>query len=156
MAQLPLSPGGGKDLGVDMIGADTVEHSPNLQALSLHAPNLLVAKAPQRPSPPPRQPSDGWLGAPIPLAESVTGKRPALRLMVAVLEQAVDDLQTNRHASDLSRRALYLDAYTWASSSDRSHAFTFLNVCEALGYSAAAIRRRVLLEPPAPLRPRTL
>ena len=116
-----------------------------------HASNLLsVTSAQRRPGPPPRQVPDGWLGAPILVIEPVTGKRPALRLMVAVLEQAVDDLQANRHAGDLSRRALYIDAYTWASSSDRSHAFTFLNVCEALGYSAAAVRRRVLAEPPGP------
>ncbi len=125
--------------------------------METHAPSLMpVANLQRPPTPPSRQPPDGWLGAPIPFADPMTGKRPALRLMIAVLEQAVDDLQANRHANDLSRRALYLDAYTWASSSDRSHAFTFLNVCEALGYSPTAIRRRVLLEPPSPRRPRTL
>jgi hypothetical protein len=131
-----------------------IEHGPNLHAPNLHPTNLMVPNAGQRPSVPQRQSPDGWLGVPIPLVESLTGKQPALRLMIAVLEQAVDDLQTNRSANELSRRALYLDAYTWASSSDRSHAFTFLNVCEALGYSPTAVRRRVLHEPPPPLRPR--
>jgi hypothetical protein len=75
---------------------------------------------------------------------------PAIRLMGAVLEQAVCDLATYRNATDALQRRLYLDAYAWTASGDRSHPFAFLNLCDALGYSPDAVRRRVLGA--APLR----
>ena len=77
-------------------------------------------------------------------AASAWQSRASTRLMHAVLEQAVRDLLRYRDAQCRVPRTIYRDAYRWVLSSDRSHPFSFVNLCEALGYWAPAVRRNLL------------
>lgn len=81
---------------------------------------------------------------------------PSARLMNAVLEQAADDVMKLAHAAPREREK-YLDALRWTTDVDTSHPFSFVNLCEALGYSATALRTRLLAAyvPVAPARRRT-
>ncbi len=123
--------------------ANTVGHGAVSLGVSFGVSPFVTPPRPQ-PRPTREQTTDALIGVPILHGPPASSDRPALRLMIAVLEQAIDDLRAHRGAAELWRRQLYMDAYTWTASSDRSHAFTFLNVCEALGYSPSAVRRRVL------------
>lgn len=63
--------------------------------------------------------------------------------MRAVLFDAVNEMTKSRHVEGrLSKRREELEA--WFASEDRTHPFSFLAICDALGYSASWIRRRVL------------
>ena len=68
-------------------------------------------------------------------------------LFAAVLEQALDDLERYRDSRDPWLHRLHRDALAWVDCADRRHAFTFVNVCEALGYEPSAVRRRLLVRP---------
>jgi hypothetical protein len=71
---------------------------------------------------------------------------PHKRLILAVLQTVVDDCQ-----GSLSRRRTgqgaatnaqaYRDARAYVSSTDRSYAFSFENLCEAVGLDAGSLRR---------------
>lgn len=63
------------------------------------------------------------------------------RLRLAILEDALRYYHQYRDATDRRSRALYEDAAEWFTSADRSEAFAFENVCDALGLDAAFIRR---------------
>ena len=65
-------------------------------------------------------------------------------LACAILEQAVRDLRTFRNARRQRDRRWYFDAHGWVTSDDRSYAFSFVNICEALGLSVDALRARLL------------
>jgi len=63
--------------------------------------------------------------------------------MRAVLLDAVNEITKSRRGDGrLDKRRAELEA--WFTSEDRTHPFSFLAICEALGYSASWIRRRVL------------
>jgi hypothetical protein len=66
--------------------------------------------------------------------------RPEHALLLAVVGQALLDLQRFRHARQSRRRRLYADAYRWVMSRDRSHPFSFVNMCETLNLSPDALR----------------
>jgi hypothetical protein len=71
--------------------------------------------------------------------------QPEEALLYALLEQAMRDLRSDRRSARLrGARRLYLDAYRWVSSLDRSYPFSFLNVCEMLRLSPQAVRARLL------------
>ena len=55
------------------------------------------------------------------------------RLMVAVLEDAVNCFQKQVNAVDPKARQLYLDAEEWITSTDQTWFFSFVNVCHTLG-----------------------
>lgn len=63
------------------------------------------------------------------------------RLMIAVLEDAVDVYRKLAGARDNRRRALFEDAEAWLESSDRSWIFSFENICDVLGLDAGYLRR---------------
>jgi hypothetical protein len=71
---------------------------------------------------------------------------PRKRLMLAVLMTAVDDCQNSMHrrpaghGSSSGRRALS-DALAYISSTDRTWAFSFENLCDAVGVDAGSLRR---------------
>jgi len=69
---------------------------------------------------------------------------PEMALLRGILEQALIDLRQHRDARYGWNRHVYFDAYHWIASRDRSHAFAFENVCEALDLSARAVRKRLL------------
>lgn len=56
-------------------------------------------------------------------------------LLFAMLEQAALDLQSRRFGRRREARRNYSEARQWVTSNDRSHPFSFVNICEALKLS---------------------
>jgi hypothetical protein len=69
---------------------------------------------------------------------------PEMILAVSVLGQAANDLQNFRFARRRRRQRLYMEAYNWVASSDRSWPYAFLNLCDALRLSTESVRARLL------------
>jgi len=68
---------------------------------------------------------------------------PEVALLHALLEQALRDLRLTGHPRRALKR-LSREAYKWVASADRSHPFSFVNVCDTLGLSANAVRMHFL------------
>jgi hypothetical protein len=66
------------------------------------------------------------------------------RLMVAVLEDALNCFQKHVEATDPKARQLFLDAEEWIMSADQSWFFSFVNVCETLGLDPEYVREGLL------------
>ena len=62
------------------------------------------------------------------------------RLMIAVLEDAVNCFMKQIHATDPKARQLYTDAEEWIAADDRTWFFAFDNVCETLDLSPEYVR----------------
>ena len=67
--------------------------------------------------------------------------RPEIRLMLAVMEDAVATVQ--RYAMEPTRRnqKLFEDAQEWIESTDTSWPYSFENVCTALRFEPETLRR---------------
>lgn len=63
------------------------------------------------------------------------------RLMIAVLEDAVDVYRKLAGARDARRQQLFRDAEEWIESEDRTWIFSFQNICDVLGIESAYLRR---------------
>ena len=65
---------------------------------------------------------------------------PALRLAVAVIENAFATLVV--HASSRSRRgrALHAEAWSWFVSDEMTHPFAFRRICDNLGLEPERVR----------------
>jgi hypothetical protein len=63
------------------------------------------------------------------------------RLMVAILEDAVDVYRKQAGARDRRRRQLFEDAEAWIESPDRGWIFSYENICEVLGIDAGYLRK---------------
>jgi len=74
----------------------------------------------------------------FPAPGRVPGER---RLMLAVLEDAIAILVKHRDASDPCARQLYHETAAWVRSDDTEWPFSFVNVCEAIGFSPSCVRR---------------
>jgi hypothetical protein len=70
--------------------------------------------------------------------------RPEHALLLAVIAQAATDLRRFRHARGRRDRRLYAEARDWVLSGDRSHPFSFVNVCETLRLSPEFVRAAML------------
>lgn len=68
---------------------------------------------------------------------AVEGER---RLMLAVLEDAVDSYRKHALARDPREQACFLEAKEWFLSSDRSWLFAFENICDVLEMNADYLR----------------
>ena len=68
---------------------------------------------------------------------AVEGER---RLMLAVLEDAVDSYRKYALAQDPREQACFLEAKEWFVSSDRSWLFAFENICDVLEMNAEYLR----------------
>lgn len=66
------------------------------------------------------------------------------RLMVAILEDAVDCFQKYLGATDNRSRHLGAEAEKWFLSDDESWPFSFVNVCQALDLHPGFLRRGLL------------
>ena len=66
------------------------------------------------------------------------------RLMVAILEDAIDCFQKHVGATDNRSRHLCSEAEKWFLSDDDSWPFSFVNVCHALDLHPEFIRRGLL------------
>ena len=62
------------------------------------------------------------------------------RLMIAVLEDAVNCFMKQIHATDPKARQLFLDAEEWIAAHDRTWFFAFENVCDTLDLSPEYLR----------------
>jgi hypothetical protein len=63
------------------------------------------------------------------------------RLIIAVLEDAINCLQKNLSATDSRGRRLFREAENWVMSADRNPPFAFENICEFLSIDADYIRQ---------------
>ena len=63
------------------------------------------------------------------------------RLMIAVLEDAVDVYRKLAGARDARRQQLFRDAEEWIESDDRAWIFSFQNICDVLAIEAEYLRR---------------
>src|SRR5438552_15816823 len=63
------------------------------------------------------------------------------RLMIAVLEDAVDVFRKQAGARDARGEQLFQEAETWIEDPDRTWLFSFQNICDVLGLDADYLRR---------------
>lgn len=63
------------------------------------------------------------------------------RLMIAVLEDALDVYRKQLIASDARGRQLFLEAERWLEDREANDLFSFQNICEVLDLNAEYIRR---------------
>ena len=72
-------------------------------------------------------------------------KQPELRLMAAVLEDAISCLSTKARSATARQRKQLADARQWFAAEDDSEwIFSFKNICEALGIDPAYLRRGLI------------
>jgi len=69
---------------------------------------------------------------------------PERRLVIAVLQDAVECFQKHAGARDHKARQLFLDAEEWICSEDRSWPFSFENVCDLLHINPEYLRRGLI------------
>jgi hypothetical protein len=70
---------------------------------------------------------------------------PENKLMLAILEDAIDCFQKFACARDKKRQALFLDAEHWIFKNDETDwLFSFENACEVVGLSPPYVRRELL------------
>ena len=62
------------------------------------------------------------------------------RLMIAVLDDAVNCFMKQVHATDPKARQLFLEAEEWIATEDRTWFFAFDNVCETLDLDPGYVR----------------
>lgn len=67
--------------------------------------------------------------------------KPERRLIIAVLQDAIECYQKHLFARDGKARQLYTDAEEWIHSEDRSHYFSYENLCEILEMNPEYVRR---------------
>ena len=70
-----------------------------------------------------------------------TSIRGEKRLMLAVLEDALDCYQKFALATDGHALQLFEEAHSWVCSSDRGWFFSYENICEMLEINAEYLRR---------------
>jgi len=63
------------------------------------------------------------------------------RLMIAVLEDAVDVYRKQADARDPRGQALFQDAEEWIEDADRTWLFSFQNICDVLDIDSEYLRR---------------
>ena len=73
------------------------------------------------------------------------GNRPELRLVAAVLADALQCVFQNVSAASGPPRRDFLDACHWLWDDSDDWPFAFINVCHLLGLDGAAVRRAVRL-----------
>jgi hypothetical protein len=69
---------------------------------------------------------------------------PEKRLMLAILEDAVDCFQHNVFTKSVKGRRLFQEAEKWVVEVDGDWVFSFENVCETLELNPAYVRRGLL------------
>jgi hypothetical protein len=72
-------------------------------------------------------------------------KQPELRLLAAVLEDAISCLTAKACPATARQRKQFDDAWQWFAAEDDSEwIFSFKNICEALGIDPAYLRRGLI------------
>ena len=62
------------------------------------------------------------------------------RLLIAIIQDAIECFQKHLHARDSKRRQLFVDAEVWITDVDDEGPFSFNNVCELLGMNPEYLR----------------
>jgi hypothetical protein len=75
---------------------------------------------------------------------------PEKRLMLAILEDAVDCFQNNIFTQSVKGRRLFQEAEKWVVEVDGDWVFSFENVCETLELNPAYVRQGLLRCMPPP------
>jgi hypothetical protein len=75
---------------------------------------------------------------------SKTGMEPEKRLMLAVLEDAVHCFQDNVTAESDAKKKLFAEAEEWFLYKSNDWAFSFENICDALGLNPEYVHRGLL------------
>lgn len=70
-------------------------------------------------------------------------KAPELRLMIAVLQDALDCVEKNRAAGDAQSRQLYFDAAQWFLAEELDWPYSFEGICGVLDLDSNAVRERL-------------
>lgn len=73
-----------------------------------------------------------------------THLEPEKRLMLAILEDAINCYQDNYISRTGKKKRLFDDVKEWISSADGDWVFSFEHICDAVGLNAAYIRRGLL------------
>ncbi len=68
-------------------------------------------------------------------------------LMLAVLEDAVRCIEQGRWRRQFFVRRLAAEAEAWVRCERREWPFSFVNICEVLGFDSGAVRARLLTRP---------
>ncbi|MCX8071201.1 MAG: hypothetical protein N3C12_01935 [Candidatus Binatia bacterium] len=68
---------------------------------------------------------------------------PERRLMLAVLQDALECYRKYAFARDNRGRQMFLEARDWIFNQDRQWWYSFENICEILGFDPAYLRRQV-------------
>lgn len=63
------------------------------------------------------------------------------RLMLAVLEDAIDCFQKYAHTNDLRGRQLFMESYEWIMSDDKRWLFSFENICQIVDMNPDYVRQ---------------
>lgn len=82
-----------------------------------------------------------FYGKNSPLSSQMEGQR---RLMLAILQDAIECLEKYRGSRNSLHRELYRDALGWVQDESADWLFCFSNVCDFLGFDAAYLRQSIL------------
>jgi hypothetical protein len=66
------------------------------------------------------------------------------RLLVAIMQDAIECFQKHLHARDSKRRQLYIEAEAWIGAEEDDGTFSFDNVCDLLGMNPDYLRQGLL------------
>ena len=69
---------------------------------------------------------------------------PETRLMVAILEDAIDCFQTNLLRRDVQGSRVFNEAASWILATDNEWVFSFQNICEYLALDPAYVRQGLI------------
>jgi hypothetical protein len=72
-------------------------------------------------------------------------RSPERDLMLAILEEAVNDYQRSWKARDRRARKRFADARAWIMNTDSEWIFSFINCCEVLGIQPDYLRQGLRL-----------
>lgn len=72
---------------------------------------------------------------------------PEQRLMIAVLQDALDCVEKHRSATDTHGRRLFSDAQQWFLANETDWPYSFECICELLDLDANAVRQRLRVAP---------
>lgn len=75
---------------------------------------------------------------------------PEQRLMIAVLQDAIDCVDKYRVATDSDGRRLFAEAAQWVLADENEWPYSFECICDVLGLDASAVRYRLRLTPEQP------
>jgi hypothetical protein len=74
----------------------------------------------------------------------LTHLQPEKRLMLAVLEDGVACFQKYLHARDGRGKRIFRETEEWVTAEPSDAPFSFINVCETLGFNADYLRRGLM------------